>query len=174
MAGVFSLPSNGFRSLPSDPREADGDLTVRTGCSVGGANRAQPDSCRCRGSVWSELGQQHASHPRRGHGRSTSTSGRNRCSAANGKFVPDSEVDDLVRVRPLSPSSQLNGCSQGPRRRQLYTLLGCPLWISVCLYAQFAGTPTDRRISHLMGRIPAYVGYVLLGVGGLLWLLGII
>ena len=56
----------------------------------------------------------------------------------------------------------------------LYTLLGLPLWIGVCLYAQFAATSTARGISHWMGRMPAYVGCVLLGVGGLLWLLGII
>jgi hypothetical protein len=56
----------------------------------------------------------------------------------------------------------------------LYTLLGLPLWIGVCLYAQFGATTTGRRISHWMGRMPAYVGYVLLGVGGLFWLLGII
>ena len=30
-------------SLRSDQREADSDLTVRIGCSVDGANRAQPD-----------------------------------------------------------------------------------------------------------------------------------
>jgi hypothetical protein len=56
----------------------------------------------------------------------------------------------------------------------LYTLLGLPLWIGVCVYAQYAATSTARRINHWMGRMPAYVGYVLLGVGGLLWLLGII
>ena len=56
----------------------------------------------------------------------------------------------------------------------LYCLVGLPLWIGVCLYAQFAATSTARSISHWMGRMPAYVGYVLLGVGGLLWLLGII
>ena len=43
-----------------------------------------------------------------------------------------------------------------------------------CAHVQFAATSTARRISHWMGRMPAYVGYVLLGVGGLLWLLGII
>jgi hypothetical protein len=56
----------------------------------------------------------------------------------------------------------------------LYSLLGLPLWIGVCLYAQFAATPASHRIRDWMGRMPAYVGYVLLGVGGLLWLLGII
>ena len=56
----------------------------------------------------------------------------------------------------------------------LYSLLGLPLWIGVCLYAQFAATSASHRIRDWMGRMPAYVGYVLLGVGGLLWLLGII
>jgi len=56
----------------------------------------------------------------------------------------------------------------------LYSLLGLPLWIGVCLYAQFATTSASLRIRDWMKRMPAYVGYVLLGVGGLLWLLGII
>jgi hypothetical protein len=56
----------------------------------------------------------------------------------------------------------------------LYGLLALPLWIGVCLYAQFAATSASHRIRHWIGRMPAYVGYVLLGVGGLLWLLGII
>jgi hypothetical protein len=56
----------------------------------------------------------------------------------------------------------------------LYSLLGLPLWIGVWLYAQFAATSASLRIRDWMGRMPAYVGYVLLGVGGLLWLLGII
>jgi hypothetical protein len=57
----------------------------------------------------------------------------------------------------------------------LYSLLlGLPLWIGVCFYALFAATSASHRIRDLMGRMPAYVGYVLLSVGGLLWLLGII
>ena len=56
----------------------------------------------------------------------------------------------------------------------LYSLLGLPLWIGVCLYAQFAATSASHSIKDWMGRMPAYVGYVVLGVGGLLWLLGII
>jgi hypothetical protein len=56
----------------------------------------------------------------------------------------------------------------------LYGFLGLPLWIGVCLYAQFAATSASHRIRDWMGRMPAYVGYVLLGVGGLLWLFGII
>ena len=56
----------------------------------------------------------------------------------------------------------------------LYGLLGLPLWLGLCLYAEFGNTPVARRIKDWMGRMPTYVGYVLLGVGGLLWLLGII
>ena len=56
----------------------------------------------------------------------------------------------------------------------LYGLLGLPLWIGVCLYAQFAATSASLCIRDWMTRMPAYVGYVVLGVGGLLWLLGII
>lgn len=56
----------------------------------------------------------------------------------------------------------------------LYSLGALPLWFGLCLYAEFAGTATAHRIKQWMGRMPAYVGYVLLSVGGLLWLLGII
>jgi hypothetical protein len=56
----------------------------------------------------------------------------------------------------------------------LYGLLVLPLWMGVCLYAQFAAASASHRIRHWIGRMSAYVGYVLLGVGGLLWLLGII
>jgi len=49
-----------------------------------------------------------------------------------------------------------------------YSLLGLPVWIRRLLYAQF---PEHQGLGR---RMPAYVGYVLLGVGGLLWLLGII
>ncbi len=56
----------------------------------------------------------------------------------------------------------------------LYCLLGLSLWIGVCFYAQFAATPASHRMRDWMGRMPAYVGYVLLSAGGLLWLLGII
>jgi hypothetical protein len=56
----------------------------------------------------------------------------------------------------------------------LYSLLGLPLWFGVCLYAEVAATAMSRRIKEWMGRLPVYVGYVLLSVGGLLWLLGII
>jgi hypothetical protein len=54
------------------------------------------------------------------------------------------------------------------------TVLITPRWIGVCLYAQFTAKSAARRISHWMWRMPTCVGYVLLGVGGLLWLLGII
>jgi hypothetical protein len=40
----------------------------------------------------SESGQHEACRHTRWHGRTTSTSGRNRCSAANGERVPDSDV----------------------------------------------------------------------------------
>ncbi len=56
----------------------------------------------------------------------------------------------------------------------LYGLVGLPLWIGVCFYAQFAATSASHRIRDWMRRMPAYVGYVLLRVGGLLWLLGTI
>jgi hypothetical protein len=56
----------------------------------------------------------------------------------------------------------------------LYTLLGLPLWFCVCLYAELAATSASRRVKAWMGRLPVYVGYVLLSAGGLLWLLGII
>ena len=52
------------------------------------------------------------------------------------------------------------------------TILTTPGLIGVCLYAQFAATSTARRISHWMGRMPACVGAVLLGFGGLFWVLG--
>ena len=38
----------------------------------------------------------------------------------------------------------------------------------------FGMTRQAQRINDWMGRMPAYLGYVLLGVGGLLWLFGII
>jgi hypothetical protein len=69
-------------------------------------------------------------------------------------------------LRPL-----LRGSIQG---LALYSLVGLPLWFGLCLYAEFTATPAAHRIQHLLGRLPVYVGYVLLGVGGLLWLLGII
>ena len=56
----------------------------------------------------------------------------------------------------------------------LYSLLALPLWLDLCLYAEFGKSPAAHRIKAWMGRMPAYVGYVLLGVGGLLWLLDII
>ena len=56
----------------------------------------------------------------------------------------------------------------------LYSLLALPLWLGLCLYAEFGKSPAAQRIKAWMGRMPAYVGYVLLGVGGLLWLLGIV
>ncbi len=56
----------------------------------------------------------------------------------------------------------------------LYSLLGLPLCFGVCLYTEFAATKASQRIRDRMGRMPVYVGYVLLGVGDLLWMLGII
>jgi len=56
----------------------------------------------------------------------------------------------------------------------LYSLVALPLWFGLCLFAEFVGTQAAHRIKGWMGRMPVYVGYVLLGVGGLLWLLGII
>jgi len=56
----------------------------------------------------------------------------------------------------------------------LYSLVALPLWFGLGLFAEFAGTQAAHRIKGWMGRMPVYVGYVLLGVGGLLWLLGII
>ena len=58
--------------------------------------------------------------------------------------------------------------------RPYYNLVGLPLRFGVGLYAEFGPTSAPRRIKDWMGRMPAYVGYVLLGVGGLLWLFGII
>jgi hypothetical protein len=56
----------------------------------------------------------------------------------------------------------------------LYGLLGLPPWFGLCLYAEFGMTRQAQRINDWMGRMPAYLGYVLLGVGGLLWQFGII
>ena len=56
----------------------------------------------------------------------------------------------------------------------LYSLVALPVWFGLCPYAEFGGTHAAHRIKGWMGRMPVYVGYVLLGVDGLLWLLGII
>jgi uncharacterized membrane protein len=56
----------------------------------------------------------------------------------------------------------------------LYSLFALPPWLALCLYARFGMTIAASRIKDWMTRMPAFVGYVVLGAGGLLWLLGIL
>jgi hypothetical protein len=56
----------------------------------------------------------------------------------------------------------------------LYGLIALPPWLVLCLYAELAITPAADRMKAWMRRLPVYIGYVVLGVGGVLWLLGVI
>ena len=55
----------------------------------------------------------------------------------------------------------------------LYSLLGFPLWLRLCLYAEFASTPLADRIKRWLQAAPAFVGFVVLGLGGVFWLFGV-
>jgi hypothetical protein len=55
-----------------------------------------------------------------------------------------------------------------------YSLFALPPWLALCLYAQFGMTIAASQIKDWMKRMPVFVGYVVLGAGGLLWLLGIL
>lgn len=56
----------------------------------------------------------------------------------------------------------------------LYGLIGLPVWLALCHYAERANTMTAYRLNAWMGRMSVYIGYVVLGVGGALWLFGVI
>ena len=56
----------------------------------------------------------------------------------------------------------------------LYGLIGLPPWLALCLYAERANSQLAHRLKGWMARMPVYVGYVVLGVGGALWLFGVI
>jgi hypothetical protein len=53
-------------------------------------------------------------------------------------------------------------------------LIALPAWLALCLYAERANTMTAYRLKAWMARMPVHIGYVVLGVGGVLWLLGVI
>jgi len=56
----------------------------------------------------------------------------------------------------------------------LYSLLGFPFWLRLCLFAEFSPAPLARRIKKWLENAPARVGYVFLGGAGILWLFGVI
>jgi hypothetical protein len=56
----------------------------------------------------------------------------------------------------------------------LYGLVALPPWLALCLCAEQVNSATARRLKAWMARMPVYVGYVVLGVGGVLWLFGAI
>ena len=56
----------------------------------------------------------------------------------------------------------------------LYGLIALPPWLALCVYADYANSTTALRLKAWMARMPIYVGYVVLGVGGALWLFGVI
>jgi hypothetical protein len=49
-----------------------------------------------------------------------------------------------------------------------------PAWLALYVYAEHASSKTAHRLKAWMARMPVYVGYVVFGVGGTLWLLGVI
>lgn len=56
----------------------------------------------------------------------------------------------------------------------LYAMIGFPLWFAVCLWAEFTPHPAADRFKEFKEQAPAWVGYMVLGLGGLFWLFGVI
>jgi hypothetical protein len=56
----------------------------------------------------------------------------------------------------------------------LFGLIALPPWLFLCAYAEHANSTTAHRLKAWMARMPVYVGYVVLGVGGALWFFGVI
>ena len=56
----------------------------------------------------------------------------------------------------------------------LYGFIAVPPWLALCVYAEHANSKTAHRLKAWMARMPVYVGYVVLGVGGALWLFGVL
>jgi hypothetical protein len=56
----------------------------------------------------------------------------------------------------------------------LYGLVALPPWLALCVYAEHADSNAANGLKAWMARMPVYVGYVVLGVGGALWLFGVI
>lgn len=55
----------------------------------------------------------------------------------------------------------------------LYAMIGFPLWFAVCLWAEFTAHPAAARFKDFKEQAPAWVGYMVLGLGGLFWLFGV-
>lgn len=56
----------------------------------------------------------------------------------------------------------------------VYALVGCPFWLGFSLFAEFSGSAWAARLKYWQAKAPAYVGYVVLGLGGLFWMFGVI
>jgi hypothetical protein len=56
----------------------------------------------------------------------------------------------------------------------LYGLIALPPWLLLCVYAVHTNSKTAHHLKAWMTRVPVYAGYVVLGVGGALWLFGAI